>query len=96
MIERIGKGRFQLVQGESIRLQVKTEPGMPATFTSFDLGAFDNSLSSITVKANEDGVATAAFHATTGTLGEVNLVAASPVASERVNFRLFVGEASAP
>ena len=85
-----GSTRLILQQGESVRLQVKTTPEMPATFTSFDLGAFDNGLSSITVAADKQGLATATFHGAPGKVNEVNVLAASPVASDRIHFELFV------
>ena len=45
-------------QGSSTPLQVRVPPGMPVTFTSFDLGRFaENQLTSITVAANDQGVA---------------------------------------
>ncbi|WP_246146324.1 hypothetical protein [Rubripirellula lacrimiformis] len=76
--------------GESVRLQLKTQAAMPATFTSFDNGVFSNGLTSITVKADKDGVATANFRASSGTAGEINIIAASPVATERVVYRVNV------
>ncbi|WP_436717709.1 hypothetical protein U8335_13590 [Roseiconus lacunae] len=63
---------------------------MPATFTSFDLGTFGNGLSTISVEANEEGVASANFVASGGVGTLVNLLAASPVAAERVEFRVRV------
>ncbi len=78
------------VQGESVNLVIETEPNMPVTFTSFDLGTFSNSLSSITVQANDQGIATAAFTAGPGTIGDVELLAASPVATSQVEFVVHV------
>jgi hypothetical protein len=66
VIERIGSGSHVLKPGESVRLIVKTLPHMPASFTSFDLGAFSNGLSTITVAADENGLAVASFHAAPG------------------------------
>lgn len=83
-----------LRQGESIRLAVTTEAGMPATFTSFDLGVFDNGLSSITVAADKNGMAQANFIAAPGKVGEVNILAASPVAAEQVTFQVWIAPPS--
>lgn len=81
-----------VVQGESVRLQVKTLPHVPATFLTFDLGAFQNELSVITVESDEHGVATAVFTATPGSIAKARVLASSPVASGNreftVNIRL--------
>ncbi len=90
MLLLASKRNHVLRAGESVRLRVKTEPGMPATFTSFDLGTFDNGLSSITVAADELGIAQASFHASPGKKGEINILAASPAATERVKFNVYV------
>ncbi len=89
VLERVGR-RFEIVrQGESLRLRVKTEAWMPVTFASFDLGTFDNGLTVITVAAGDDGVAETAFHGA-GVVGHVHILAASPVAAERVAFEVRV------
>jgi len=67
-----------------------TPLGAPVTFTSFDCGAFSNLLTSITVTADTDGVATATFLATPGTLNETNILAASPLCSGQVNFSVTI------
>ncbi len=88
-----GSSMFQtLKQGEAVRLRVLTEPGAPVSWTSFDLGAFDNHLPLITKAANEEGWAEATFTATTGTTGTVNILAASPVASGRVEYVVTIQE----
>jgi len=56
------------------------------TFTSTNLGAFENRLPSITVAANQDGVAEAAFTGISGTIGKVPILASSPEASGRLRF----------
>ncbi len=73
-------------QGQSVSLKVQADPGAPVTFTSFDLGAFDNQLTSQTVKADEKGLAKATFIGTGGTRGEVKILAASPLSSGQVQF----------
>ena len=82
--------RHRLKHGESVRLQVKTAPEMPVTFTSFDLGLFANGLTSISVSADAKGVAEAEFYGSSGTMGEVNVLAGSPAAAEHVRFVVFV------
>ena len=77
-------------QGESVRLGVKAIPNAPVTFTSFKLGQFENSLTSITVVANEEGVATANYTASGGTVDEVQILAASPATSGQVAFTVAV------
>lgn len=77
-------------QGETVRLQVEATPNAPVTFTSADLGQFDNKLSSVTVIAGDDGTATANYTATGGTIDEVQILAASPITSGQVAFTVSV------
>lgn len=90
VLARRSSRRESLRQGESVRLKVGVPSGSPVTFTSFDLGSFENQLTSITVAADSDGVATAVFTATSGTIGRVNVLAASPLAAGRSRFQLDV------
>ena len=76
----------RVLQGESVRLQVQASPNAPVTFTSMGLGQFENELSSQTVVADEEGIATITFTASTGTKDEVSILAASPVVSGQVRF----------
>ena len=46
------------------------------------LGGFSNRLTTITVKADENGIAGATFTASGGTRGEIDIRAASPVHSD--------------
>ena len=77
-------------QGESVTLSVEVNPGDPVTFTSFDLGYFTNQLTSITVRADEKGVANAQFTAGGGTIDDLKILAASPVTTGQVKFKLNV------
>lgn len=86
----------RIKQGESVRLRVKAQPGAPVTFTSFDLGAFENRLPSITVAANDKGEAEAAFTGIPGTHNMVNILAASPMASGVQRFQVKVSLSSDP
>lgn len=85
-IYEVGQAYHEVLHGQSVELVVKTLPGMPATFTSFDMGAFGNQLTSQTVAADEDGNAKVQFTATPGTTGDVRILAASPVTSGQVHF----------
>jgi hypothetical protein len=73
-------------QGEPALLQVRAIPNAPVTFTSFDLGEFENRLTTMTVKADEQGLAQAKFFGTPGTISDVKILAGSPVASGQVKF----------
>jgi hypothetical protein len=86
------EGPTELVVGPGgrVRLHVKGVSNAPVTFTSFDGGALDNGLSSITVRTGDDGGATTAFTATPDTGGVVNLAAASPYSSGVVQFTITV------
>jgi hypothetical protein len=76
----------EVIQGKSVKLLAKAVPGMPCTFTSFDLGHFQNQLTSVTVAANEQGVAEADFFGAPGTINEVKILASCPVASGQIRF----------
>ena len=77
-------------QGQSIPLRVRATPGAPVTFTSFDLGQFENQLTSITVQADKQGIATARFVGSSGTINDVNILVASPVNSGQAKFAVNV------
>jgi hypothetical protein len=74
-------------QGDKTALSVVVEPNMPVTYTSFDLGRFqENQLTSITVAADAQGVAKVHFVGSPGTIGEVSVLASCPVTSGQVRF----------
>lgn len=73
-------------QGERVRLVVNAAPGVPVAFTSMRLGSFSNQLSSITVVADRNGQAETTFTASSGTIAEIPILAASPVTSGQVRF----------
>ena len=84
-------GRYHRVtQGESVTLAVKGESNGPVTFTSFNLGSFENQLTSITVQADEAGLAQAPFTATPGTIDDIRILAASPLNSGQAQFTVNV------
>lgn len=76
----------------SVTLTVLGEKFAPVTFTSLDMGAFQNRLTSVTVRADEKGEASVVFTATPGTVEGVRIIAASPLAVGQVNFKLTVKE----
>jgi hypothetical protein len=80
----------EVVQGKSVKLRVKAVPRMPCSFTSFDLGHFHNQLTSVTVEADDQGIAEASFFGAPGTINEVKILASSPVASGQIRFIVFV------
>ena len=73
-----------------MRLKVAASPGAPVAFASQDLGQFENSLTSITIAANEEGVAEAVYTASGGTIDLVQILAASPMASGQVQLTIDV------
>ncbi len=85
-IQRKGKYFHEVVRGESVIVRAITEPGMPVHFYTNSIGQFDNQLSTITVKADEQGIAVARYRTTSGQLGDVDLFAASPVRSGRTRY----------
>lgn len=80
----------QVEQGEDITLRVSGQPGQPVTFTSFDLGMFENQLTTMTVVANAQGVAEVQFRGPPGTIADVKIMAASPVLSGQVRLTVNV------
>ena len=75
-----------VIQGETVSLEVRVEPKQPVTFHTQDVGEFDNRLTTFTTAADENGVARAMYLATTGNMGLANIIASSPVHSEQVEF----------
>jgi hypothetical protein len=73
-----------------VRLQVQSTAGFPVTFTAFDLGTFENQLNSVSVPTNDNGVATATFTATPGSLYRAHVLAASPGTSGQVHFEIYI------
>ena len=86
----VGFGFFKIRQGESVELRVEATPLAPVTFTSFDAGAFENQLPSITVRAGDDGIATVGFYGTSGTFGDIDILAGCPLASGQARFKVEV------
>ena len=87
-------------QNDAVKMSVKATPGSPATFVSQDGGYFqENKLNTITVRADKDGVAAVTYTAGPGTIGDVNVLAGSPLSSGQVRFKVMVqgaGVAAAP
>ena len=83
----------QTTLGATVKLKAQGAPLAPVTFTAMDLGAFEESkLSSVTVRADKDGVATATFMATPGAMNDVNILCGSPLASGQVKFKVVIDE----
>ncbi|MEM8739700.1 MAG: hypothetical protein AAGG38_14650 [Planctomycetota bacterium] len=89
-LEAIGRRSFEIESGKSATLRVKTAPKAPVTFLAYDGGAFINGLSTITVQADRRGRASARFIAAPGMVASGGVEAASPEASGRVNFTIYV------
>ncbi len=80
--------RFRGGPSWPVTLRVATIPRAPVTFSSLESGAFAlNGLPVITVQADDAGDASVVF-TPTGRRGETRIVAASPMASGRVVFRV--------
>jgi hypothetical protein len=94
-LDVVGDAVATIPQGGQTILRVRTVPLAPTTFTSFECGAFANHLTSITVQADAEGVASAVFTAPPGTLNDVTILAGSPLASGQVNFCVTVTPAVA-
>jgi hypothetical protein len=86
----VGPAFLDVEPGGTVVLEVTGEPFAPVTFTSFDLGAFENGLPSITVGADAAGDARAQLTAIPGTVEAVSIVAGSPLAVGIVRFTVQV------
>lgn len=75
-------------QGESVTITVKAAPGYPVTFTSFDAGAFENGLTTMTVEADAGGAASVRFLGMPGTVLASNILAASPMSRGQARFQM--------
>lgn len=85
----------EVKQGDTVKLSVKGVPLSLVSFTSFDMGSFSASkLTSASVQADKDGIATVNFSADAGTLNDVNILAGSPESSGTVKFVVNVEETS--
>lgn len=85
---------FQEVRhGEFVELSVRGLPQTPITFTSTDLGIFENQLTTISVETDDEGYAGVRMYGTPGTINDVNILAASPVTSGQVKFIVRVKKA---
>ncbi len=92
MLEPVGGTSAKIPQLGSCILRVRTEPGMPCTYTSWGLGSFDSGLQTITVAADEQGIAEARFTASKGTIGDCPIMCASPVRGGTIRFLVRVDE----
>ncbi len=90
VLQRLGPTAFQMRQDGEIILRVRTQASYPVTFTSFDLGHFENQLATQTVQSDEHGGASVRFFAGPGTINAVHILAGSPGASGQVQFRVDV------
>ncbi len=95
-LRRLSPGSSEIPRGGQVELVVRTEALMPVTFTSFDLGGFDNQLTTITVQADGRGFARATFHAVAGTIAGTDVLAASPVTSGQIHFTITIIDPGSP
>lgn len=89
----------ETLQGQPVVLSVKAPAGLPTTFSSFDAahftagsgdGVVGSQLTTQTVVASDDGVATATLVAPPGVIENCRVRASCPAASGFVTFNVFV------
>ncbi len=85
-LDVVGSGRIEVDQEGSVTLRVRGEALAPVTFTSFHSGAFENGLTSITVRADGAGAAFVTYTATVGVIADVHIAAGSPMAAGQARF----------
>ncbi len=96
LIAPVGPSGFSVETNAEAVLAARTEPGMPVTFTSTGLGEFpDSGFPSITVAADDAGIARARFRVTPGTVGSCQIIAGSPAVAGTTTFLVSIPE-SAP
>ena len=79
--------RYQkVIQGETVWLRIKAEPEMPVSFSTTQVGKFENQLPAITVAADASGVASVQFTPGSGSLGLNDILVASPVHTGQLRF----------
>ncbi len=82
-----GNRFHRIEQGQEVTLKALAPPGSAVTFTSFDLGKFKESqLTSVTVPADDNGIASATFVATKGTHHDCRILAGGPMTSGQVRY----------
>ena len=80
----IGPSEQRIQALGSVELKVQAAPNAPVTFATADGGVFANQAASITVLADEAGIAKAVMHAPNGTVDDVPVTIGSPAASGTV------------
>lgn len=89
-IQSTTAGFQRIVQGEKVAFEVKAQPGAPVTFYTPQVGTFTNELSTHSVEANENGIARTTYTATAGANGLIDVVAASPLNSGLLRYKIQV------
>jgi hypothetical protein len=81
--------RTELSGDEPAILWIVTAPNAPVTYTAFTGGFFtENGISSVSVRADARGLASAHFRADRGAEGDLMVIAGSPLASGMQQFRI--------
>ena len=89
----VGPSGFSVATNTEATLAARTEPGMPVTFTSFGLGQFPASgMQTVTVAADDQGIARAQFLVNPGTVGSCLITAGSPVVSSTIQYLISIPE----
>jgi hypothetical protein len=95
VLTSVGRASHEIPIGGSCALVAKTAPRAPITFTAMDLGTFSNGLTSQTLQADAQGIATATYTASGGVIAGASILAGSPAASGQIKFYVFVNESLA-
>ena len=85
-----------IAQGATCGLSVEAPVGAPVSFAVMDGGVFGNQLAAQTVRAGDDGRAMVLYTATAGVIEDVSILAASPLASGQLRFRIHVTDPGHP
>jgi hypothetical protein len=93
-LERVSAMNPIVAQDEKIELSVRASPGAPVSFFSPHLNRFENGLTSITVVADAQGLATVTMEGVPGTIGPTDVVASSPLNSGSVTIKVETTQAN--
>ena len=84
----VSRPSLKVTQGQKITLAVKVLPGAPVSFFSPHLNRFGNGLTSMTVAADQQGIAEVEMEGVLGTLARTDVICSSPLCAGTAVFKI--------
>ncbi len=78
------------IVGLSVPLEVHTQPGIDIVFSSPDAGVFENDLSLVAVRADEDGIARTEWRSRGNATGDAQVIATTPGLDLETSFSVHI------